>query len=277
MADYPKRPTHFAHRVIRLMARVCAAQEIGTDGAWLVAIIAHTEHAKWYSSAVTFWNDQLMSVAGFTIGQLVRARKKAIDGGWLHYEAGGKGKVGRYWVCVPTQYEGLPDGAVDADPHAILFKNEQENERETEEKRKTTEGETEEKCATFIPTPTPAPNSVYVSECEGQPVALMTKSVTPFEERLGKARQVAESLPMPRNAKESRHRDALAHWIVSREGQHGAFNVPAWSAACSVYGHLTADQWHVILMRSAADATKNLATYAHQTANKAAESSNVEF
>jgi hypothetical protein len=112
---YPKRESHFAHKLTRLLLRTCAAQEIGPAACYLVVQIVHTEDAAHYRRAVTFWNDQLMSVLGFSWGQLDRARKKATAGGWLHYEAGTKGTAGRYWSTIPPEYEGLPDGAIDED------------------------------------------------------------------------------------------------------------------------------------------------------------------
>ncbi len=82
---YPKRGNHFAHKAVRLLMRTCAAQDIGVDAAWLVCLIGHTEDAAHYRGPVTFWNDQLISVTGLgTWGKLDRARKRAIDGGWLH-------------------------------------------------------------------------------------------------------------------------------------------------------------------------------------------------
>jgi hypothetical protein len=128
MADYPKRDNHFAHKLIRLMIRVCAAQEIGTDGFMLVSIIAHTEDAKRYTAPVTFWNDQLQSVCGFSSwGKLDRARKRAVASGWLHYEEGAKGKVGRYWATTPVDFQDQPNGPADCDyPHVFLSKNGEE-------------------------------------------------------------------------------------------------------------------------------------------------------
>lgn len=103
------------------MIRTCVAMEIGQDGAWLVTIIAHTEDAAHYREPVKFWNDQLISITGLeTWGRLDRARKRAIAHGWLHYEPGGRKKVGKYWVTIPTQYEGLPDNSVAEDDPVIL-------------------------------------------------------------------------------------------------------------------------------------------------------------
>ncbi len=62
--DYPKRPTHFAHKFVRLLTRTCDAMALGQGTAWLLTVIAHTEDAKHYTAPVTFWNDQLINVTG---------------------------------------------------------------------------------------------------------------------------------------------------------------------------------------------------------------------
>lgn len=120
MAKYPCRESHFAHKLVRLMMRTCAAQEIGSDAALLVTMIAHTEDAKRYTAPVTFWNDQLMSIMGFSWGKLDRARKRAVASNWLHYEPGGRGKVGKYWAIVPAKFTDLTDVPADCDAGVIL-------------------------------------------------------------------------------------------------------------------------------------------------------------
>ncbi len=150
MAEYPKREPFFAHKVIRKMGRVCAAQEIGVGACWLVAVIVHTEDAKRYTGPVTWWNNQLQAVSGFTTwGKLDRARKLAVEAGWLHYESGGKGKVGKYWAMIPKQYRDIQDGACDDDGEIIPHTSEDTNglsptpvEREPGDKRGTNGGQT---------------------------------------------------------------------------------------------------------------------------------------
>ena len=125
MADYPKREAYFAHKFVRLMLRCCAAQEIGADGFALAAAIVHTEDAKRYTGAVTYWNEQLMPILGFTFWkQLDRARQKSIDAGWLHYESGGKRKVGRYWVTIPADIIDRTDSDVSCSMNEIDHKAE---------------------------------------------------------------------------------------------------------------------------------------------------------
>jgi hypothetical protein len=184
VTEYPTdRPKYFAHKIIRLMIRTCAAQKIGTDAAWLVTLIAHTEDAGHYKQSISFWNDQLISVTGFgTWGKLDRARKKAIKAGWLHYEPGGKGKVGLYWVMQPPETEGLPDGSVAEDDPVILSILAEEraassppvekepgykrdtNVREPGDNRGTTGGQVRNK-KNPVPIPVPNPASVPAPSC----------------------------------------------------------------------------------------------------------------
>ena len=116
MAEYPRgREPFFAHKLVRRMGRVCAALDMGADACWLVTVIAHLEDTKRYTEPVKWWNDQLKDIVGFrSWGKLDRARKRAVEAGWLHYEPGGKGKVGKYWTMIPAAYADIPDGAFDA-------------------------------------------------------------------------------------------------------------------------------------------------------------------
>ncbi len=114
MADYPERESHFAHTTFRLMSKVCAAQDIGSDAMLLVAVILHQEDAKWYKSAVTFYNGQLAPILGFTNwNRLNKARQSAVDAGWLHYEPGGKRKPGIYWGMIPQHAADVDDSPID--------------------------------------------------------------------------------------------------------------------------------------------------------------------
>ena len=120
MTDYPKREPFFAHKLFRRMGHVCAALEIGVDACWLVAIIAHTEDAARYNGPVGWWNNRLQDIAGFgSWDTLNRARKRAVAAGWLHYEAGGKGKIGKYWTMIPARYADIPDGPLHDDVAVI--------------------------------------------------------------------------------------------------------------------------------------------------------------
>ena len=117
MSDYPKRDKFFSHRFCRLLTKTAMAQQIGAGTCWMLTVIAHQEDSKRYTEPVSYWNDQLQSVSGFgSRSTLVKARKKAIESGWLHYEPGGKGKVGKYWVLIPERFEDLPDLPCDENP-----------------------------------------------------------------------------------------------------------------------------------------------------------------
>lgn len=116
-ATYPRRGSCYAHRHQRLMAKVCAAQQIGPAAAWLVVVIAHQEDAKRYSGPVTFFNEQLMPILGVASrSSLVRARNRAVEAGWLHYSPGGKGRPGKYWVTTPPDAPALDDSPLDETP-----------------------------------------------------------------------------------------------------------------------------------------------------------------
>jgi len=108
-AGYPRRTPFFFHRFSRLLIKTCAAQVIGADGCWLLAIIAATEDSKRYRAAVSFYNPQLSAFCGWSIDKLDRVRKRCIDEGFLHYEPGGNRTPGLYWVLVDDSLGDAPD------------------------------------------------------------------------------------------------------------------------------------------------------------------------
>ena len=116
MTAYPQRPPFFAHRYCRLLTKTCAAQDIGHIAFVLCVTVAHQEDAKRYTSPVTFFNEQLMPLIGVSKwDSLDRARKRAAEVGWLHYESGNRGRrlPGRYWVTVPAGLDDLGDAPCD--------------------------------------------------------------------------------------------------------------------------------------------------------------------
>jgi hypothetical protein len=122
--DYPKRSQPvFAQFFNRLMAKTCAAQTVGADGCWLLSQIVAVEDAKRYSGPVRFFNQQLLPILGCSSpAGLARVRSKCIEAGWLHYESGGKGIAGLYWVTIPdeaasidgTFFDELPEPATES-------------------------------------------------------------------------------------------------------------------------------------------------------------------
>ena len=126
---YPAdRGAFFAQRYCRLLTKSCAAQEIGPEACWLLTIIANLEDAKRYSAPVTFFNEQLSPLCGFGGSKrLVAVRNRAVQAGWLHYERGGKGRPGRYWVTIPKAFQVLDDSPCDESSDHLPFRNETES------------------------------------------------------------------------------------------------------------------------------------------------------
>lgn len=111
---YPKRTSHFAHKLTRLLFKSCAAQDIGRDACLLVVHIAHTEDAARYCGPVRFWNSQLVETMGFSGNKkLGEARDKAVAAGWLHYERQSNRKVGFYWTMIPDTLTELSDAPIE--------------------------------------------------------------------------------------------------------------------------------------------------------------------
>ena len=255
MAEYPARCKYFAHKLIRLMVRSCAAQDIGVDGFALVTVIVHTEDAKRYSGPVTFWNEQLMPLLGFNSwGQLDRARDKAIAAGWLHYESGGKRKVGRYWATVPLALDEIPDGAVDCDYHAIIAKNDDNSVEEPRDKRDRTGGEPGEnrgrsgEHSILVRVPSPNPKDTHS----------LTSEESTFHVNAGTVRQ-PQPLRLPQHADTQRNREQLEAWQTVRQATHGQrTNAVAWDAEAMLHSSWSESAWFDALQFSTSKAAKSL-------------------
>jgi hypothetical protein len=164
LATYPRRRPFFANRFCRLLTKVCLANQVGPEACFLLVTIAMTEDAKSYRGPVTFWNEQLMAVLGINnVKSLIRVRNKAIEAGWLHYDQGGKGVVGKYWVTIPPDFEGMDDTPVDenmAEYQSVSHgKNDTERAGEGQEKGRESGMDTSGKVATILPLPNPLPNT----------------------------------------------------------------------------------------------------------------------
>lgn len=261
---YPKRSTHFAHKLVRLMLHSCAAQEIGPDGFLVVTAIAHAEDAKRYSGPVTYWNEQLLPILGFgSWGQLDRARKRAIEAGWLHYECGGKGKVGKYWATVPSHLVESPDVSTEADHHVSLSNSGEENVKETGKKRERTEGQPGDNRGTTGEHSTlvlPLPLLINKPEAAEPPKEDQNKA---------KAIELAKSFRMPPGCDTPEHRGAMWRWLLSRYHKHGTwYHETAWEPFMMTRRHWTAEQWMLALTEAAAQSNEHPAQWAVDKAAK---------
>jgi hypothetical protein len=178
--EYPKRPQYFAMRVIRLLGKTCAAQEMGATGVLLVSWVAVTEDAAGYRRPVTFFDGQLMPIVGVDSQKtLARARTKAVEAGWLVYEPGCKGRAGLYCVAIPAHVKSLDDAPSDEIHDEIRDAAETADVRidgkcpvkfteQTASNRGQSDRESTEKVQgkgqTFLPIPSPSPKSSHTGE-----------------------------------------------------------------------------------------------------------------
>ncbi|WP_149113685.1 hypothetical protein [Limnoglobus roseus] len=86
----------------------------------MLTIIVMTEDAKRYSGPVSFYSTNLADQCGFSRSSMERARDRAASAGWLHYTPGTKGRAAMYWVTIPPEEEGKPDGPSDDDSVQML-------------------------------------------------------------------------------------------------------------------------------------------------------------
>jgi hypothetical protein len=111
---YPQREQFFAHRFVRLLHKAAVAAEIGRDAFSLLVVIVHTEDAMRYRGPAKFWNSQLVETLGFTKwDQFDKARRRAIESGWLQYSGNGKRTSGEYFVTIPAGYESVSDSPLE--------------------------------------------------------------------------------------------------------------------------------------------------------------------
>lgn len=202
-AAYPAREPFFAHRFVRVLTKSAAVQELGTEAAWLLTVVAHQEDAKRYSGPVTYWNEQLMPLCGFASkGRLVRARERAVAAGWLHYEPGAKGQPGRYWCQVPESQQSLTDGPCDESlPDSVPLSDGKRtaNGRNADGKR-TANGP--HSTLTLIPVPE-----------EG---AADAAGASASDSKRRRQRQTPESMPLPDELDTPEARTALDEWRQHR-------------------------------------------------------------
>ena len=181
MADYPQRDSFFAFKAQRQMILTSLPNEIGHAAFTLLVIISQTEDSARYKRAVTWYDEQLMPVAGFsTYKTLKSARDKAVESGWLHYEPGCKGVPGRYWITIPDAYKDIDDSELGFVPSDFPFPtgkrigqhNGRESGRELEENQ---EEERKKNGATLIPSPSPIPDPVPEEDSSEPPQSRRSK------------------------------------------------------------------------------------------------------
>jgi len=119
-AGYPQRPPFFFHRFTRLLAKACAAQHVGPDGAWFLASIAAIEDSAHYKHAIAWTDEQASPMMGMSPSKLKRIRARCVAHGWLHYEQGFKGVPSLYWVTIPPAYDILDGQYLDCELAKLL-------------------------------------------------------------------------------------------------------------------------------------------------------------
>lgn len=162
MEPYPKdRPQYFGMHVVKALVETEAGNSIGYLAYSLIACIAGKEDMFRYSRPIDFYDSQLMRVLGVTDQkELARARRKAVDAGWLQYKHGGRGYAGLYFVTMPAHIT----QATETTKATANVANENSNgtRRELEENSNVTETEPIENSKgtqreTSIPNPNPFP------------------------------------------------------------------------------------------------------------------------
>lgn len=99
--SYPtdRKQSGFAVRYLRWVTESGVALDVGPESVSILVAVVMLEDALHYKRAVNFYNEQLMSRAGFAnLKTLDRARKRLVSAGLLYYEASAKRRPGVYWV-----------------------------------------------------------------------------------------------------------------------------------------------------------------------------------
>lgn len=125
--EYPARGQFFAHKFVRLIHKTALAAEIGRDALALLVVVVHTEDAMRYRGAAKFWNSQLIETLGFSKwDQFDKARRRAVESGWLNYVCHGRKQAGEYHVLVPDGYSMVDDNPIE---HCTALSPESEYDR----------------------------------------------------------------------------------------------------------------------------------------------------
>jgi hypothetical protein len=101
MSDYPsdRKNTGFAIRYLKWLVDSGSTLDIGPEAVSVLVAVVLMEDQFHYQRAVNFYNEQLVSRAGFrNVKTMDRARSKAVKAGLLHYVSSTKRERGIYWV-----------------------------------------------------------------------------------------------------------------------------------------------------------------------------------
>lgn len=157
-AVYPPRCQFYAMKFIRAMVDASVANEHGAQVFTLLATLAGKEDSERYRGAVTYWDSQLMPLIGANSQDtLARVRARAAQAGWLHYEPGRKGVIGRYWTIIPASAEAFTDAPVDENPEGFNGLSSAPVRTQPRHNRDESQSKAGRMCGPFLPLPFTSP------------------------------------------------------------------------------------------------------------------------
>jgi hypothetical protein len=81
--------------ICRLLTESPMARRLSVDARWMLMVIVHSFEPQ-------FRNDDLQQLCGFrSRNRLIKARKMAVEFGWLNYTPATKSQTGTYQVQIP--------------------------------------------------------------------------------------------------------------------------------------------------------------------------------
>jgi hypothetical protein len=99
---YPARPPRMFEKFVRALLLDRVAYDLGPEAFAFLCAVANVENHKDGCRPALIFNSQLFELSGSrTMHTAERAREKACESGWLHYEPGVGARPGKYWVLLP--------------------------------------------------------------------------------------------------------------------------------------------------------------------------------
>jgi hypothetical protein len=96
------RPPYFFSLFRERLFRSQVAQDIGQPACLLLVYLSTMEEQRRAPAPVLLWTSQVMTDTGFTNRKsLEAARQRAVDGGWLAYQAHHTERAGAYRISIP--------------------------------------------------------------------------------------------------------------------------------------------------------------------------------